>query len=166
MGDAQWTEGPNPVWEAGWWLQGPSRGHACACSTHYIGVLLTSPASHTKRLLHAAANAQTEQAKQFDPEYGREGADDEWGDALGYMDALAGGLNLQIARTISVDNYNSLPLTSPTLSQSMLLEASIKEVRRPGGAGAGAGRGQGTGGVCVGSTPAWPAALVARGRAL
>ena len=71
---------------------------------------------------------QTEQAKQFDPEYGREGGDDEWGDALGYMEALAGGLNLQIARTISAEQYASLPLVSPTLSNSMLLDASIKEV--------------------------------------
>ncbi|GAB4815393.1 hypothetical protein N2152v2_002439 [Parachlorella kessleri] len=70
---------------------------------------------------------QTEQAKQFDPEYGREGGDDEWGDALGYMEALANGLNLQIARTISTEQYASLPLVSPTLSNSMLLDASIKE---------------------------------------
>ena len=56
-----------------------------------------SPARRTHALFCAGLPvAQTEQAKQFDPEYGKEGGDDEWGDALGYMDALAGGLNLQV----------------------------------------------------------------------
>lgn len=71
---------------------------------------------------------QTEQAKQFDPEYGKEGGDDEWGDALGYMDVLAThGLNLQIARTMSLDQFASLSMLSSTLSQSMMLDSSMKE---------------------------------------
>lgn len=104
---------------------------------HSLALNWPSPRRTAVDTCHPAAMLgcllQTEQAKQFDPEYGKEGGDDEWGDALGYMDALAGGLNLQIARTISTDQYNSLPLMSPTLSQSMLLDASIKEVREQRG---------------------------------
>ena len=76
---------------------------------------------------------QVEQAKQLDPDYGRTAGDeDEWDGALGYMEAVGGGLQLQIARTTSVEHSGrfgvSLSLASPSMSQSMLLDGG-KEVR-------------------------------------
>lgn len=41
-----------------------------------------------------------EQAKQFDPDFQNEDAEEEWDDALGYLDACGPGFNL-IARTSS-----------------------------------------------------------------
>jgi len=41
-----------------------------------------------------------EQAKQFDPEFGHEDTEEEWDDALGYLDACGPGFNM-IARTSS-----------------------------------------------------------------
>lgn len=46
-----------------------------------------------------------EQAKQFDPDYGKNAGDEEdgWDEALGYLGACGTGINLQIGRTVSVD---------------------------------------------------------------
>lgn len=83
-----------------------------------------------------------EQAKQFDPEFGREEEQEEWDDALGYLDACGPGFNM-IARTSSeFGNEARLPRTTSLLSQdsvskslnSLLLEDgsySLREVRQP-----------------------------------
>jgi len=82
-----------------------------------------------------------EQAKQFDPEFGREEEQEEWDDALGYLDACGPGFNM-IARTSSeFGNEARLPRTTSLLSQdsvskslnSLLLEDgsySHREVRQ------------------------------------
>ncbi|KAL0055986.1 hypothetical protein WJX82_006406 [Trebouxia sp. C0006] len=58
-----------------------------------------------------------EQAKQFDPEFGREEEQEEWDDALGYLDACGPGFNM-IARTSSeFGNEARLPRTTSLLSQ-------------------------------------------------
>lgn len=88
---------------------------------------------------------QAEQMKQFDgpappgPNGLAEGEDEEeWAAALRLMDAVDGGLNMQIGRTLSLQNSSMVDassmgldhslLMSPGLSQ-LLLEGSIKEVR-------------------------------------
>jgi hypothetical protein len=92
---------------------------------------------------------QAEQMKQFEPppppgaNGGLEEPDDEeeWTAALRLMDTVDGGLNLQIGRTLSLQNSSmvednsvgqSLTLMSPGLGNCMLLEGSIKEVRGKG----------------------------------
>ena len=88
--------------------------------------------------------------KQFEPPpppgaNGGTGEDEEeWAAALRLMNAVDGGLNMQIGRTISLQNSSiveggsmsagqsldqSLNLMSPGLSQCVLLDGSIKEVR-------------------------------------
>lgn len=58
-----------------------------------------------------------EQAKQFDPEFGHEDDQEEWDDALGYLDACGPGFNL-IARTSSeFGNDARLPRTTSLVSQ-------------------------------------------------
>ena len=78
---------------------------------------------------------QQEQAKQFDPNYGREEEEDAFEAALNYMDAVE-GLNLQIARTVSVGaasasdlqlERSGLSAMSPSLSQGMLLDSSVRD---------------------------------------
>ena len=51
-----------------------------------------------------------EQAKQFDPDFKNEDAEEEWDDALGYLDACGPGFNL-IARTSSEFGGNDARLT-------------------------------------------------------
>ena len=51
-----------------------------------------------------------EQAKQFDPDFKNEDAEEEWDDALGYLDACGPGFNL-IARTSSEFDGNDARLT-------------------------------------------------------
>ena len=51
-----------------------------------------------------------EQAKQFDPDFKNEDAEEEWDDALGYLDACGPGFNM-IARTSSEFGGNSARLT-------------------------------------------------------
>ena len=90
---------------------------------------------------------QAEQMKQFEPPAapGPNGGiaegeeEEEWSEAMRLMDAVDGGLNQQIGRTLSLQNSSgimehsmgqdqSLTLMSPGLSQYMLLDGSIKEV--------------------------------------
>lgn len=72
---------------------------------------------------------QMEQAKQFDPEFGKDGGDeDDFEAALKYMDAVE-GLNLQM-RTVSMGNSlsvgeHSMSMLSPSLSHGMLLDGSV-----------------------------------------
>jgi hypothetical protein len=65
--------------------------------------------------------------------------EEEWAEAMRLMDAVDGGLNQQIGRTLSLHNSSgmmehsmgqdqSLTLMSPGLSQYMLLDGSAKEV--------------------------------------
>jgi hypothetical protein len=65
--------------------------------------------------------------------------EEEWAEAMRLMDAVDGGLNQQIGRTLSLHNSSgmmehsmgqdqSLTLMSPGLSQYMLLDGSGKEV--------------------------------------
>ncbi|KAL4458161.1 hypothetical protein ABPG75_013026 [Micractinium tetrahymenae] len=86
---------------------------------------------------------QAEQMKQFDAPAAAPGGDgedeEEWTAALRMMQAVDGGLNMQIGRTLSLHNSSivdagssmgmdqSLTLMSPGLSQYMLLDSSIKE---------------------------------------
>ena len=71
-----------------------------------------------------------EQAKQFDPDFGKDGDEDDFEAALNYMEAVGGGLNLQIGRGVSMggdlSSDRALSLLSPSLSQpeGMLLEGS------------------------------------------
>lgn len=51
-----------------------------------------------------------EQAKQFDPDFKNEDAEEEWDDALGYLDACGPGFNM-IARTSSEFGGNDARLT-------------------------------------------------------
>lgn len=82
--------------------------------------------------------------KQFEAPVAAAGEDgedeEEWTAALRMMQAVDGGLNMQIGRTLSLHNSSavdagssmgmdqSLSLVSPGLSQYMLLDSSIKEV--------------------------------------
>ena len=73
------------------------------------------------------------QARQMDPEYGRQAGDEDgWDEALGYMDACGPGWHLQIARTTSDDglaNTGSLISHPSGLSTCFLGDSQPRSVR-------------------------------------
>lgn len=64
---------------------------------------------------------QLQQQEPLQPELSNEFDDDEWNSALEYMNAAAGGLNLQFGRTTSLDRSSSI---GPGASMSSVLLAS------------------------------------------